>query len=123
MEIKEDLKIDRRKGYENFKFSIADLNLATLIEVYEQVYFNVTDITGETHLSVVNYDVSYENTVFMVSLYATGLSGDISYNVTGVDATDVSGSLTSPFLSIHFLQYAIHQVVNNLFTWGIKYLL
>jgi hypothetical protein len=97
LEIKEDLKIDRRKGYENFKFSIADLNLATLIEVYEQVYFNVTDITGETHLSVVNYDVSYENTVFMVSLYATGLSGDFSYNVTGVDATDVSGSLTGSF--------------------------
>ena len=97
LEIKEDLKIDRRKGYENFKFSIADLNLATLIEVYEQVYFNVTDITGESHLSVVNYDVSYENTVFMVSLYATGLSGDISYNVTGVDAIDVSGSLTGSF--------------------------
>ena len=85
--VKEDFYSDRRKGYETFKFEIADLNLATLIEIYENFYFTITDPSG-VHIDSYNY-IDGSEYDFVITFYSTGLSGDFNYNISGVESGDI----------------------------------
>ena len=85
--VKEDFYSDRRKGYETFKLEIADLNLATLIEIYENFYFTITDPSG-VHIDSYNY-IDGSEYDFVITFYSTGLSGDFNYNISGVESGDI----------------------------------